>query len=106
MTRKAFVIHAKKGKIEEYIHHHNPIWPELKEQLQLHGVTNYSIFYREGSQQFFGYLEVEHEALFKKLAEQEVCRRWWILMTLLLECEDENSPKAKEEMLTEIFHLE
>lgn len=106
MIRKAFVIHAKGGKVEEYIRHHNPIWTELKEQLQQHGVTNYSIFYREGSQQLFGYLEVGDEALFEKLAEQEVCRRWWLLMTSFLECENESSTKAKEEMLTEVFHLQ
>lgn len=105
MVRKAFVIQAREGMTDEYIRRHNPIWPQLEEQLHQHGVSNYSIFYRENAQQFFGYLEVEDEALFAKLAEQEVCRRWWLLMTSYLECEHENSKKAKEEMLTEIFHL-
>lgn len=105
MIRKAFVIHAKDGKINEYIRQHNPIWPELEEQLKLHGVSNYSIFYRGHTQQLFGYLEVADEKIFEKLAEQEVCQRWWLFMTSFLECENENSQKAKEEMLTEIFHL-
>ena len=39
MTRKAFVIHAKEGKIEEYIRNHNPVWPELKEVLKAHEGT-------------------------------------------------------------------
>ena len=105
MIRKAFVIHAKEGKLLDYIRHHNPIWPELEEILKLHGVSNYSIFHRADTQQLFGYLEVSDEALFLGLAAQDVCKRWWKFMTSFLESETQSSEKAKEEMLTEIFHL-
>lgn len=105
MTRKAFVIHTKEGKLTDYIKQHNPIWPELAETLSAHGVSNYTIFHRADTQQLFGYLEVEDETLFSRLAEQEVCRRWWKFMTSFLESESESSEKANEEMLTEIFHL-
>lgn len=105
MLRKAFVIHAKEGKLGDYIRSHNPIWPELEETLREHGISNYTIFYREDTQQLFGYMEVRDEALFQQLAEQDVCKRWWRFMTSFLECENESSEKAKEEILTEIFHL-
>jgi L-rhamnose mutarotase len=106
MVRKAFVIQAKPGMAAEYQRRHNPIWPELEAALKRHGVSNYSIFLREDTGELFGYLEVADEALFQKIAETEVCRRWWRYMTEVLVSESADSPKAKEDMLGEIFHLD
>ena len=106
MVRKAFVIQAKPGMAAEYQRRHNPIWPELEETLKRHGVGNYSIFLREDTGEFFGYLEVEDEALFQQIAESKVCQRWWQYMTEVLVSESADSPKAKEDMLKEVFHLD
>ena len=106
MVRKAFVIQAKPGRAAEYGRRHNPIWPELAETLKHHGVGNYSIFLREDTGELFGYLEVEDEARFQQIAETEACRRWWRYMTQVLVSESADSPKAKEEMLREVFHLD
>jgi L-rhamnose mutarotase len=106
MVRKAFVIQAKPGMAAEYQRRHNPIWPELQEVLKRHGVGNYSIFLREDTGELFGYLEVEDEARFQRIAENEVCRRWWRYMTEVLVSESDDSPKAKEAMLREVFHLD
>ena len=104
MVRKAFVIQAKLGMAAEYQHRHNPIWPELAEALKCHGVSNYSIFLREDTGELFGYVEVADEALFQKIAKTDVCQRWWRYMTEVLVSERADSPKAKEEMLKEVFH--
>ena len=106
MIRKAFVIQAKPGMAGEYQCRHNPIWPELKETLKRHGVSNYSIFLREDTGALFGYLEVEDEARFQQIAETDVCQRWWRYMTEVLVSESADSPKAKEDMLKEVFHLD
>jgi len=106
MVRKAFVIQAKPGMAAEYQRRHNPIWPELQEALKRHGVGNYSIILREDTGELFGYLEVEDEARFERIAEAEVCRRWWRYMTEVLVSESNDSPKAKEDMLREVFHLD
>ena len=106
MIRKAFVIQAKPGMADEYQRRHNPIWPELAEALKRHGVSNYSIFLREDTGELFGYLEVADESVFQKLAETEVCRRWWRYMTEVLVAESADSPKAREIMLGEVFHLD
>ncbi|MDR2918168.1 MAG: L-rhamnose mutarotase [Tannerella sp.] len=106
MKRKAFLIQARPGLSGEYKKRHNPIWPELKQGLQEHGVRNYSIFLHENSEYLFGYFEVENEALFNKLGEREIMQRWWKHMTEVLICENDGDPKAKEEMLVEIFHLD
>ena len=106
MIRKAFLIYAQPGRAEEYQKRHNQIWPELRKVLKEHGVSNYSIFLHENSEYLFGYFEIADEALFNKIGESTVCQQWWKFMTEVLVCESENSPKAKEDMLNEVFHLD
>lgn len=106
MIRKAFAIKAKPGLAAEYQRRHNPIWPELEQALKQHGVSNYSIFLQESTGEMFGYLEVEDEAKLQEIAEIDVCRRWWRYMTEVLVCESADAPKAKEDSLTEVFHLD
>lgn len=106
MVRKAFVIQARPGMAAEYERRHNPIWPELAQALKRHGAANYSIFLRADTGELFGYLEVEDEARFQAIAETDVCRRWWRYMTEVLLSESADSPKAKEDTLREVFHLE
>ena len=106
MVRKAFLIQAKPGMAGEYERRHNPIWTDLKEALKRHGVSNYSIFLREDTGELFGYLEVADEAQFQRIAETDVCRRWWRHMTEVLVSESANSPKAQEKILRQVFHLD
>jgi L-rhamnose mutarotase len=44
MIRKAFTMTLTPGAEDEYRQRHNPIWPELKQVLKSHGVSDYSIF--------------------------------------------------------------
>jgi len=106
MIRKAFLIHAKPGMATEYQRRHNPIWTDMEKALKAHGVSNYSIFLHADTGALFGYLEVEDEKTFQKIAEADVCQRWWRYMTEVLVCESDDSPKAKEDMLREVFHLD
>jgi L-rhamnose mutarotase len=106
MVRKAFVIQAQPGRAAEYERRHNPVWPELAEALKRYGVSNYSIFLREETGELFGSFEVADEALFARIGESEVCQRWWRYMTEVLVSERPDSPKAREEMLREVFRLD
>ena len=106
MIRKAFLIYTQPGMAGEYQRRHNPIWPDLRKALKEYGVCNYSIFLHNDSDFLFGYFEIDNEELFNKIGESEVCRRWWEYMTEVLVSESENSTKAKEDMLTEVFHLD
>ncbi|GAA5225349.1 L-rhamnose mutarotase [Membranihabitans marinus] len=104
--RKAFVIKAKAGQKEEYIKRHNPIWDELKIELKNYGITNYSIFCQTDSNLLFGYFEIENEKLFETIEDSQILQNWWKYMKEVLVSEDENSIKAKEIPLIEIFHLD
>ena len=106
MLRKAFLMQVKLGKIDEYKKEHNPIWPELQEVFKKHGINSYSIFYHNDTEQLFGYVEFEDEEQFRLIAETDVCRRWWLHMKNFLVSNSDESIKAKEEELEEIFHIQ
>lgn len=106
MLRKAFYMEVQDGKLEEYTIAHNPIPDEIRDVLKKHGVKNYSIFHHPGDKIMFGYLEVEDEEEFNKIASYECCHKWWKRMTNYLVCANEGDAKAKEEPMEMIFHLD
>jgi len=106
MIRKAFLTRVKPGMIDQYEKSHNPIWPELHDVLKKHGISNYSIFHDAKRSQLFGYMEIEDEEKLKKLSSNEVCQKWWRYMTEYLVSDSEDSVKAQEAELSEIFHID
>ena len=104
MIRKAFIMKVNAGSHDEYARRHNPIWKELQEVLKAHGVSNYSIYLDRETNQLFGYVEIESEDLWAKIAETEVCRKWWAFMSDVMPTNAENSPISVE--LREVFHLD
>ncbi len=104
MTRKAFLMTLKPGNQAEYERRHNPIWPELQAVLKQHGVHNYSIFLDRATDRLFAYAEIESEALWRRIAETEVCQRWWAHMKDLMLVNEDDSPVAAN--LDEVFHLD
>jgi L-rhamnose mutarotase len=104
MIRKAFLMTLKPGHQAEYERRHNPIWPELQAALSEHGVRNYSIFLDRTSDRLFAYAEIEEEALWARLADTDVCRRWWAFMKDLMLTNDDDSPVAVD--LDPVFHID
>jgi len=104
MLRKAFVMSVNKGCEAEYEKRHRPIWPELEAVLKKHGAYNYSIFLHEGTNQLFGFVEVEDEARWNAIAQTDICKKWWAHMKDLMPSNPDNSPMAKE--LREVFHID
>ena len=95
----------KSGAEIEYEKRHNPIWPELQEVLKSHRVLNYSIFLDRGSElKLFAYAEIESEELWQRIADTDVCKRWWSYMKELMLTNADDSPVAID--LKEVFHLE
>jgi L-rhamnose mutarotase len=94
----------KPGNQAEYERRHNPIWPELQDVLRGRGVRNYSIFLDRETDRLFAYVEIESEELWAKIAQTEVCQRWWAHMRDLMLTNDDNSPVAIK--LDEVFHLD
>ena len=103
MIRKAFKMKVYPDQIEEYTKRHNPIWTELEEVLKNHGVHNYSIFFDSETHVLFGYAELESEEKWKRIADTEICKKWWTHMAPLMETNEDNSPMSKD--LKEVFHM-
>jgi len=106
MLRRAFLMEVQPGKIADYEKSHNPIWPELEKILKSHGVHNYSIFHHPATNIMFGYLEIEDEQRFNSIADYPCAQRWWVEMKRYLVCAHPGDPKAKEEPMREVFHLD
>ena len=104
MIRQAFVMSVNPGQEAEYAHRHQPIWPELERTPKEHGVHNYSIFLCASSRQLFAYAEIESPERWKKIAQTEVCQRWWRSMSPLMPSGPDHRPIS--EPLREVFHLD
>ena len=104
MIRKAFLMGVNPDKHDEYEKRHTPIWKELEETLKSHGAHNYSIFLDSEQNQLYGYVEIENEEKWNKIAETEICKKWWKHMKDVMPSNPDNSPVSKE--LKEVFHLE
>jgi len=104
MIRKAFVMGVNPGQEEEYRKRHNPIWTELENTLKAHGVHNYSIFLNVETNELFAYVEIEDEVQWDRIAQTDVCQRWWAHMKEIMPSNPDNSPKSEE--LKEVFHID
>lgn len=104
MIRKGVKMKLYDGRAEEYKRRHDALWEEMKEAIGRHGGTNYSIFLDEETNILFGYIELADEALWRQLADTEVCRRWWTYMADIMETNPDNSPVTLD--LLPVFHLD
>lgn len=107
MKRVAFVLKVKKDKMDEYIEHHQHVWPEMLQALRESGWHNYSLFIREDGL-LFGYFETEESLAVAqaKMAVREVNTRWQQFMAPYFESPNNARPDEMFEELTEIFHLD
>jgi len=104
MIRKSFVMEVNPDQHEEYEKRHNPIWEELRKTLKSHGVHNYSIFLNKETNHLFGYVEIEDEERWNRIAQTEICQRWWKHMKDIMPSNPDNSPYSTE--LEEVFHID
>jgi len=104
VIRKAFRMKVNPGASEEYERRHRPIWKELEDMLFDHGVRTYSIYLDPETRDLFGYVEVEDEDRWNRMAATDVCRRWWRFMRDIMPANADSSPVARD--LREVFHID
>jgi L-rhamnose mutarotase len=107
MKRIGFLLKVKPEKLEEYIEHHEAVWPEMLDALRRTGWHNYSIFAREDGL-LFGYFEAAEsfEVSLAGMAKEEINARWQDFMAPYFE--NLSGAHADESMaeLKEVFHLD
>ncbi|MBT2652917.1 L-rhamnose mutarotase [Oceanobacillus sp. ISL-73] len=104
MKRKGFIMTVYPDKHDEYEKRHNEIWPEMVEELKQHGAHNYSIFLDKQTNQLFGYIEIENEEKWDKMAKTSINQKWWEFMKPVMKTNSDNSPVSID--LKEVFHMD
>lgn len=87
----------------EYKKRHDEIWPELKALLKETGITGYSIFLDEETNDLFAYFTIDDDKKLNELPQQEIMKKWWAYMKDIMETNDDNSPVS--DPLKEVFYL-
>ena len=103
MKRIAFKMQLFKGFEEEYKKRHDAIWPELQQLLKEAGISEYSIFLDESTNELIGILKSSDPGLIDELPAHPVMQRWWKYMKDIMESNPDNSPKSVP--LKEVFYL-
>lgn len=104
MIRKAYLMTVNPDQHAEYEKRHNPIWRDLHQVLNEHGVSNYSIFLDKETSQLFSYVEIESEEKWKAIGSTAVCQRWWAQMKEIMPSNPDDSPVERE--LMQVFHID
>ena len=95
----------KAGMAAEYKKRHDEIWPELAREIRAAGVSDFSIFLDEKTDDAFCvFRKIYDEEKFAKLPQQSIVRNWWSYMAPLMEVNADDSPV--EVPLKEVFRLE
>lgn len=103
MVRRAFKMQLHRGFEEEYRRRHDNLWPDLKDLLKKHGVSEYSIFLDEYTNTLFGVMQVEDPAQLENMPEHPVMKKWWAYMRDIMDTNPDNSPVSIP--LKEVFYL-
>ncbi len=101
---KGFKMKLYEGQADEYKVRHDQLWDEMVDAIHEHGGKNYTIFLDEETNILFGYIEIEDEEKWSKLAKTEINQKWWEFMAPIMETNEDNSPVAKD--LKNVFHLD
>jgi len=103
MQRIAFKMKLFKGHEDEYKKRHDEIWIELQELLKQTGITDYSIFLDEETNDLFAYLTIDDAKKLDELPGTPIMKQWWSYLKDIMETNEDNSPVAIP--LKEVFYL-
>jgi len=99
----AFKMQLHEGCEKEYRERHERLWPELAQLLKASGISDYSIFHDETSNELFGTLQIESADALDLLPGHPVMQRWWDYMKDIMQTNPDNSPCSVP--LKRVFYL-
>lgn len=103
-TRVCFQLQVRPELLDEYVHRHSPVWPEMLAEIAAAGRRNYSLFLGDGGT-LIGYYETDDDAAAQAyLAQSEVATRWESKMARFF-VDLEGRPDQAAFPLTEVFNL-
>ena len=103
MIRRAFTMRLQAGKLAEYKHFHDNVWPELVAEIERSGIATMTIF--ENDPVLFLYSEIVDENAWDKLWHTKIHDKWSEeAMNPLMFFRDDGIVDSST--LKEVFHLE
>ena len=106
MERVGFKLKLKKERLDEYVKHHQHVWPEMLSALSQTGWQNYSLFLDRNDATLFGYFETpDLQAALTGMALTDVNARWQNAMADFFEALDGKRPDEGFLHLENIFYL-
>lgn len=104
MQRVAFQLRIRPGKIEEYDEAHRDVWPELIQDLEHAGASEYSIFRQDT--QLFLYLHVpDWDRFVASMKTSEANQRWQKMMEPLFEPGGNPMSDKALTLMQEVFYM-
>lgn len=106
MQRIGMVTRLRPEHAEEYRRLHVEVWPGVLETLQANGISNYSIFERDGL--LFAYFEYDGtdlDASMAAIAEDPVTQEWWKLTDPCQEPLPGTPPGQRWAPMESVFYL-
>ena len=106
MERVGFKLKLKKERFDEYVKHHQHVWPEMLSALSQTGWQNYSLFLDRNDATLFGYFETpDLQTALTGMALTDVNARWQNVMADFFEALDGKRPDEGFLHLENIFYL-
>ena len=106
MKRYGQVIKVKKDKIEQYKKLHSAVWPEILTLIDECNIKNYSIFLKDDLLfAYFEYVGNDFNADMKKMADNEINKKWW---DVCIPCQEALETRSAGEWwanMEEVFHM-
>ena len=106
MEKVGFKLQLRKDRLDEYVEHHQHVWPEMLAALSQTGWHNYSLFLDRNDATLFGYFETPNlQAALDSMAATDVNERWQAMMGEFFEELDGRRPDEGFLQLENIFYL-
>ena len=106
MERVGFRLKLKAEKLDEYVAHHQEVWPEMRAALTETGWHNYSLFLDRSDATLIGYFETpDLQAALVGMAAKEINEKWQAFMAPYFEELEGKRPDEGFLKLENIFYL-
>jgi len=101
--RKAFVLRLKPGALEQYVHWHDNIWPDLQQEIARQGIAQITLFHNPDDDTILLFSQVADPEAWNRLWASEVHHRWGELMAPLMHYRADGIVESRE--VREIWHF-
>ena len=106
MERVAFMLRLNPGTEDAYDEAHRHVWPEMLALLKSAGISEYSIFRRDGLLILSLRVQDDFETTWRRIENDPINLRWQQAMSpYFRSLEDDLLPGERFPMLREVFYL-